>query len=92
MLHKSKARALAALALITAMALVAAAASLHHHDNSARDACRLCQAGHVPALQSGSVVTAPSLGLVAWHVAPIAFHPQLDPVLGTGSSRAPPSA
>jgi hypothetical protein len=92
MLHKPRARALAALALLTAMALFAAAASLHHHDNSARDACRLCQAGHLPALQCGSVVAAPSLDLVAWHIAPNAFHPQLDPVLGTGSSRAPPSA
>jgi hypothetical protein len=93
MLHKPKARALAALALFTLLTVVAATANgLHRHDNSSREACQLCKVGHMPALQTGAAVIAPSLGLVAWHVASIAFQPDLDPVLGTGPTRAPPSA
>jgi hypothetical protein len=85
-------RARAAVALLTVVAIFAAVASLHHHDNTTRDACRLCQVGHMPVLQLSTGAVVPTPMLVAAHEPAVAIHTDLDPVLPTGPSRAPPSA
>ncbi|HEV8384958.1 MAG TPA: hypothetical protein VGQ11_08815 [Candidatus Acidoferrales bacterium] len=91
-MNKPNTRALAVLVLLTVVAMLAAVTSLHHHDSSTRDACRLCRVGHMPALQTSASAVVPAPAVVMWHEPAVAVHPDLDPVLATGPSRAPPSA
>jgi hypothetical protein len=92
MKYKRNTRTLAGLALLTLVAIFAAATSLHQHDNSTRDACRLCQVGHMPALQTAASATVLAPVLLGWQAPAIVFYRDFECVLGTGPSRAPPSA
>jgi hypothetical protein len=82
-------RALVLFLLLVAMVLPAIALG-HSHDESTKP-CDVCSAGLLPALSAHGVGMLPTPNRVEWHAAPEEIHPDLDPLLTAGPSRAPPA-
>jgi len=83
-------RFLVVVVLLVTLAL-SAIAYQHSHDRGAARSCDVCQVGHTPALQTSGPLSVRAPQPVEWHAPSEQAHPDLEPLLTSSPSRAPPA-
>jgi len=83
-------RRLLVVVVLVATLVLSTVAFQHSHDPAARS-CDLCQVGHTPALQATGLAAVRSPQPIEWHSVTEQVHPDLEPLLASSPSRAPPA-